>query len=347
MHTVHPTPEQVAELQHIRFRHPCPAVQRRAEVILLAAHRFRYTAIAEALGVHPNSVTAFIVMYNEGGLERLERWRESDPDVELGDFDRQTRDYWDQNPPRSVKEATAHLERVTGIRRGLTAVRGYLKRLGFKYRKAGGVPGKADLERQERFVHDIVEPRMAEAKAGKRTVYFMDASHFVFGPFLGFLWCLARKFVQTPAGRQRYNVLGAVDVIGGGLLTVTNTAYVNALSVCELLSKMAAAHVGQPVTVFLDNARYQHCALVIEKARELGIELAFLPPYSPNLNLIERFWKHLKKTSLSNQVFDNFDEFRSAIDAGMEKAFTLHAAEMRQLLNPKFQMFKKSQFQAA
>jgi transposase len=303
--------------------------------------------IAEVLDLHPNSVTGFIVMFNEGGLERLERWREGDPDGELGDFDRRTRDYWDKNPPRSVKEAAAHLEKVTGIRRGLTTIRGYVKRLGFKYLKTGGIPGKADVERQERFVHDVIDPRMAEAQAGKRTVYFMDASHFVFGAFLSFCWCLARKFIKTPSGRQRYNVLGAVDVIGGRLLTVTNTAYVNALTVCELLEKMAVAHVGQAVTVFLDNARYQHCALVMEKARELGIELAFLPPYSPNLNLIERFWKHLKKTSLSNQVFAGFAEFRGAIDAGMTEAFTLHAPEMRQLLNPKFQMFKKSQFQAA
>jgi transposase len=222
-----------------------------------------------------------------------------------------------------------------------------MRRLGFKFRKAGGVPGKADLERQERFVNDIIEPRMAEAKAGKRAVYFMDASHFVFGPFLAFCWCLARKFIKTPAGRQRYNVLGAVDVIGGRLLAVTNTAYVNAATVCELLAKMAAAHVGQSVTVFLDNARYQHCALVMGTARELGIELAFLPPYSPNLNLIERFWKHLKKTRLSNQVFDGFVEFRGAIDIGMAEAFTLHASEMRRLLNPKFQVFDKSQFHAA
>jgi len=188
---------------------------------------------------------------------------------------------------------------------------------------------------------------MAEARRGERAVYFLDAAHFVFGPFLACLWCLARKFIPTPAGRQRYNVLGAVDVIGGRLLTVTNTAYVNALTVCEMLAKMAAEHVGKPVTVFLDNARYQHCALVMETARELGIDLAFLPSYSPNLNLIERFWKHLKKTSLSNRVFSDFGGFRDAIDAGMSEAFTIRASEMKTLLNPKFQILEKSQFQAA
>ena len=331
----------------MRFRHPCPAVQRRAETILLAAGRIPYGTIAAVLAIHPNSVTDFVVMFNEGGVERLGRWREGDAGRELDDFDRQTREHWDQNPPVSVKEAAAHLEQITGVRRGLTAVRGYLKRLGFKYRKTGGVPGKAVPEAQERFVRSVIDPRMAEARKGERVVYFMDAAHFVFGPFLAFLWCLARKFIRTPAGRQRFNVLGAVDVIGGRLLTVTNTAYVNALSVCELLAKMAAAHADRSVTVILDNARYQRCALVMDTARELGIELMFLPPYSPNLNLIERFWKYLKKTSLSNRMFGDFGAFCGAVESGMSEAFTLHAADMQKLLNPKFQLFEKSQFQAA
>lgn len=350
MHTVQPSPEQVTELQYMRFRHPCPAVQRRVETILLAASGLPHMLIASILGIHPNSVTAFVSMYNEGGLERLERWREGDVDTELDDFDRRMREHWDKTPPASVKEAAAHLEEVTGIRRGLTAVRDYVKRLGFKYRKTGGVPAKADPEVQERFVREVIDPCMAEARQGGRIVYFMDAAHFVFGPFLGFLWCLARKFIRTPAGRQRFNVLGAVDVIGYSLLTVTNTTYINALSVCEMLEKMAAANtanVGKAITVFLDNARYQHCALVMDKARELGIELMFLPTYSPNLNLIERFWKYLKKARLSNRALSDFTEFRGTIETGMLEAFTLHAPEMRTLLNPKFQMFEKSQFQCA
>ena len=347
MHAVLPSPEQMTLLQDMRFRHPCPAVQRRAESVLLAAHGLPRKTIAEVLGIHPNSVTAFIAMYNTEGLERLERWREGDVDTELGDFDRRTREYWDANPPRSVKEAAVYLEKSTGVRRGLTAVRAYLKRLGFKFRKAGGVPRKADPEAQERFLRESIEPRMEEARKGERVVFFMDAAHFVFGAFLACMWCRTRKFIPTPAGRQRFNVLGVVDGVAGRLLTVTNTTYVNALTVCEMLAKMAAVHVGKPVTVFLDNASYQHCALVMAKARELEIELVFLPPYSPNLNLIERFWKHLKGTKLANQAFGSFAEFRGAIDAGMAEAFTLRAAEMRTLLNPKFQMFEKSQSQAA
>ena len=127
---------------------------------------------------------------------------------------------------------------------------------------------------------------MAEAKAGQRAVLFVDAVHVVFAPFLGFLWCFSRFFVKAPSGRSRFNVLGAINAISHELITVTNESYINAQSVCELLWKMYHANLGIPITLILDNARYQKCALVIDLAKSLNIELLYLPPYSPNLNLI-------------------------------------------------------------
>ncbi len=117
----------------------------------------------------------------------------------------------------------------------------------------------------------------------------MDAAHFVFGPFLGMLWCFQRLFVRAPSGRQRLNVLAALDAISHELVMVSNLSTVNAEVVCCLLGKLAAAST-LPITVVLDNARYQRCLLVQQTACDLGIELLFLPPYSPNLNLIERPW---------------------------------------------------------
>jgi transposase len=114
-----------------------------------------------------------------------------------------------------------------------------------------------------------------------------------------------------------------------------------------MLMKMAAANVGKQVTVFLDNARYQHCSLVMDKAKELGIELAFLPPYSPNLNLIERFWKYVEKTSLTNRAFSDFAQFRAAIDICIEDAFKKHPEELKTLLATKFQIIEFSQSRAA
>jgi hypothetical protein len=85
-----------------------------------------------------------------------------------------------------------------------------------------------------------LEPRLKEAKAGQRVVYFMDAAHFVFAPFLGYLWSFSRLFVRAPAGRKRFNVLGALNAITHEVLTVTNDTYINAQSVCDLLR-----HIGK------------------------------------------------------------------------------------------------------
>src|SRR5262245_61044017 len=67
-----------------------------------------------------------------------------------------------------------------------------------------------------------------------------DAAHFVFGAFLGYLWCFARCWIKAPSGRQRFNVLGALHAITYEVITVTNLTYLNAESVCQLLGKLAA-----------------------------------------------------------------------------------------------------------
>jgi hypothetical protein len=128
-------------------------------------------------------------------------------------------------------------------------------------------------------------PRLADAHAGKRAVFFVDAAHVVFGAFLGYLWCCARCWIKAPSGRQRFNVLGALNAITYEVITVTNLTSIHAESVCQLLRKLAALGLQVPITLVLDNARYQRCALVPSVADALGIELLYLPPYSPNLNL--------------------------------------------------------------
>jgi DDE superfamily endonuclease len=81
--------------------------------------------------------------------------------------------------------------------------------------------------------------------------------------------------VRAPSGRQRFNVLAALHAISHQLLTVTNDSYINATSVCELLEKIAALGLSTPITLVMDNARYQRCRLVLERAKQLGIELLF------------------------------------------------------------------------
>jgi len=181
---------------------------------------------------------------------------------------------------------------------------------------------------------------LEQAKAGARRVYFVDAAHFVQSAFLGWLWCFARVFVRSSSGRQRFNVLGALCATTHRLTTICNTGYINSESVCELLRKLAALPEATPITVVLDNARYQRCKLVEATAQALGIELLFLPTYSPNLNLIERLWKFTKKKVLYSKYYATFADFQQAISSLLDNAHETHRAELDSLLTLKFQTFE-------
>jgi transposase len=170
-------------------------------------------------------------------------------------------------------------------------------------------------------------------------VLFVDAAHFVFGPFLGYVWAAIRLFLPAPAGRQRYNVLGALNAVTHELTRVVNCTVINAEAVCELLRLIARRTAG-PVTVVLDNAKYQRCRLVQELARGLGIELLSLPPYSPNLNLIERLWRFVKKECLAARCRADVAEFRAAIGGCLDELPTRYRAAMRSLLTLEFQTFE-------
>ena len=171
-------------------------------------------------------------------------------------------------------------------------------------------------------------------------LYFVDASHFVLASFVGWLWCFVRMHVRAASGRQRYNVLGALNAVTHEVVTEINTTYINALSVCALLRKIAG-RVGTasaaPVTLVMDNARYQRCVLVQNLARELGIELLFLPSYSPNLNLIERLWKFMKKEVLNSRHHQDFKKFQAAIDGCLAEMPTKHQEKLATLFTHNFQ----------
>lgn len=184
-------------------------------------------------------------------------------------------------------------------------------------------------------------PRVEEAQAAKRHLLFMDAAHFVLQPFLGYLWCFVRVFIQASSGRQRFNVLAVLDACTHQIITVTNDSSINAESVCALLSKLRHAFTdGLPITIVLDNARYQHCRHVIAHAAALEIELLFLPPYSPNLNLIERLWRFVRKTTLASEYFEAFPAFKAAIQDCLDHTQTKYKQDLQTLLVLKFQTFK-------
>ena len=218
--------------------------------------------------------------------------------------------------------------------------------MGLEFRKLGMIPAKADADEQAKFLDEELRPRLQQARRLRRVICFVDAAHFVHGAFLGYLWCFTRLLIRGPSGRKRFNVLGAIDAVTHELTTVCNDTVVNAETVCELLRTPAARYVGLPLTLVLDNARYQKCEVVRSLAAGLGIELLYLPSYSPNLNLIERLWKFVKKECLSCRYYEDFARFKEAIAECLDGVEGEHKSSIRSLLTLNFQTFEEPQLLA-
>ena len=163
----------------------------------------------------------------------------------------------------------------------------------------------------------------------------MDASHFVMGAFAGRVWSAVRMFVRTPSGRNRFNVLGALNYMSKKVETITNSTYITSTQVVELMEKLSKTYI-KPIFVVLDNAAYQCCYFVKEKAIELGINLVYLPTYSPNLNLIERVWKLVKSRVLSLAYYQTFSCFSKSIETCVNTLHENLMTEMTSLITPNF-----------
>jgi transposase len=320
-----------------------PAVAERLKFKLLAvrlhcggaAHAF----IAKSLRLSPNTLTNYLKAFQQGGLAALLEDRYYRPSSSLAPFWPCLRCSFAVAPVANAKLAVARIEALTGVRLSESQARRTMKRMGMKLRQAAPIPGKADKQLQFTFYQQEMIPRLQEAAQGKRKVFFLDAAHFVLGAFLGMIWCFSRVFVKTSPGRQRYNVLGAVDSHSKQLISIRTTENITAEIVQQLLDLIRTAYPEVAITLVLDNARYQHCVAVKAKAAALDIELLFLPAYSPNLNLIERVWKLVKKRCLTNKYYGCFARFRNAIDNCLDDLNGPSLPELHSLLTLNFQFF--------
>lgn len=338
--------EEISALHALYSNHPQPKVKQRALILILKSEDIPHHKIAKVAHVCENTVRSCFYAYSKNGIEGLKVLNFYQPESALKPFDSVVRAYFTETPPATISEACFEVERRTKVSLKNTQMRKYIKAMDIKYRKVNTVPAKADLEAQEKFHDEELQPRLQEACAKKRQVYFVDAAHFVQGAFLGFLWSFTRLFVRTPSGRQRFNVLGALNALTKELIMITNETYITSVQVCELLRKIAENSI-LPTTLVLDNARYQRCRIVMDLAKELGIELLFLPPYSPNLNLIERLWKLTKKECLYSKYYENFDLFCKAIQGFLATMHLTHQEKLSSLLTLKFQKFTEEQFRLA
>ncbi len=332
--------EVVKQLHYERRYHPHPKVRQRLEAVYLKAIGYQHQEIGRIVGISQKTLRGYLRMYQAGGIEALKALNFHRPKSALDEHREQLKAEFEIRPAKSINEAVQRIEKLTGIRRSPTQVDKFLKNLGLKRLKVGHIPAKADPDKQKAFLEEKLDPRLEEAKQGKRHVFFVDAAHFVMRPFLGFLWCFVRQFIQAPSGRQRFNILGALHATTLQVVIFTNDSYLNSYSVAKLMCQIAVEFADLPITLVMDNARYQRCRFVMDLATALGIELLFLPPYSPNLNLIERLWKFIKKKCLYSEYYETFTDFKQAIVDCIAETDGEYRQELASLLTLKFQTFE-------
>lgn len=330
-------------LLYERYHHPHPRVQRKMEALWLKSHGLPHHLIATLTAVSENTLRSYFQDYRHGGIEQLKQLGYRGQVCSLIKHRQSLEDHFTNHPPSTAKEAAVEIEQLTRIKRSPTQIRAFLHQIGMQRRMTGILPSKANPEQQADFKTTQLEPRLLEARTGTRAVFFVDASHFVFSAVMGMLWCFSRIWIKAASGRKRFNVLGALNAVTHDLITVTNDSYINAQTVCELLRKLAAFNLGVPITLVLDNARYQRCALVQDLALLLHIELLFLPPYSPNLNLIERYWKFVKKKVLYAKHYSSFDDYCAAIISTIAQSTTTDKPALDTLLTLNFQTLPNPQ----
>lgn len=348
LQAVHISDADADAAKYEMFHHPDPIVQKRMLCIRMKHLGFKHQDIADTIGCCRNTVGNYVELYEKSGFEGLKVLNYHKPKSKLDKHNAKVEASFREHPPRSVKEAAARIKKLVRIERSPGRIRQYLHRLGMKPRKTGQIPSKADPVKQRKYHDEVIQPLLSKAQKGECHVFFMDSVHFVLAAFVAIIWCFERKFVKTSPGRFRLNVIGAIHATTKELTALYNTTYITAETVVELLEKIAKAYAGRPIHIFLDNARYQHCQLVKDAAQRLGISLEFLPPYSPNLNLIERLWKFVKAEVLAATYFPDSKNFQDAIINFLNQ---LHKKKMKKELHTRlsfnFQLFDHAQNLAA
>jgi len=245
----------------------------------------------------------------------------------------------------SAKEVAAYVKVSFGVDYKPKGITSLLNHLGFVYKKPKLVPGKAEAAKQQEFLERYEVMRKSQ-KPGELTL-FMDGvhPHHNAKPAYGWIKKGVEKELKTNTGRRRLNLNGVwnPDTLEA-ILRSDDT--INAHSTIELFKEIEAQYQeAKVIRIVCDNARYYRSKMVSEYLKSSKIELMFLPPYSPNLNLIERLWRFMHKKLTYNKYYDKFKDFEEAV-LGFFKRLGSYRDELAVLMTENFRIVN-SQIQTA
>jgi len=285
--------------------------------VLLMLHQGHAAAtVAQALGVDVSSVYRYAQSYHLQGLSGYLRAEQPGywgllTSSQLAGLCREL----GQQLYTDCRAIADWLARTYGVRYSVSGLTDLLHRLGYSYKLTTAVPCQADAGVQTAFLADTLVPLLAQAAAGDAVVYFADAAHPTHNTRATHVWTETGKErpLLTVSGRERVNLNAALNAHCPTQVHLDETDCVNAQSTQRLYEKLLAAHPQGPVHVICDNARYyQNKALTAWLADKRLVQV-FLPPYSPNLNLIERLWKFLRQKIINTAFYRTKGQFKTAV----------------------------------
>ena len=317
------------KLEHIR------RYADRLRVILLLDEGKTYKSIADHLFLDEGTVGNYKKRYKLGGIEGLinddylgKKAMLTEQDLKVLSDDLQKRIFL------TTKSVIAHVRQKFGVRYSRGGITDLLHRLGFSFKKPKGVPGKADRAKQEEFLRQY---KKEKSRGG--LIYFGDATHPTFNTALNYGWIKkGENFeVKTNPGRHRININGAIEIKTMDVITRSYPT-INQYSICDFLNAIRAKNPGEKrITLFLDNASYHRAKRVRAFAKKLRIKILYLPPYSPNLNPIERLWKFMKKKALPNEYLEDFEDWKYEM-MSFFRGIRKYRSELETLITDNFQI---------
>ena len=285
----------------------------RIKAILLISDGFSYAQIEKILLLDERTLNRYKKIYQERGIDGLVANNYQGRQCKLSEEQiEQLKDELRSRLYQTAGSVCEYVEKTYGERYSTKGMVQLLHRMGFSYKKTSVIPGKMDPEKQEVFVKTY-QKRYKKLPEDEK-VYFLDGSHPTYNSHAGYAWIERGKQYGIPStdGRRRINLLGAYEPKTAETV-VREYATLNQESVIDIMRILRKHNGDKKLHIMLDNVKYQHTKAVKEVARELKIHLKYLPAYSPNLNLIERYWGYLKKHVLKNHYYETFDQFKDSI----------------------------------
>ena len=283
----------------------------RIKAVLLYDKGWSYVEIAETLLLSEGAIRTHISQYSAvrnlkprggGSREKLALWQSD-----------KLKEHLEENVYLYVKDIAFYIQSLWGITYTVAGLTQWLKRNGFSYKKPSLVPGKANAEKQKEWLAEY--EKLKTNLPADEAICFIDGVHPTHNVQLAYGWIKkgVSKEIRANSGRARINLAGAIDILSHKVV-IQEDKTLNAEATIRFFKRLEQAYPEKStVHVFCDNAGYYRNRLVTEHLETSKIDLHFLPPYSPNLNPIERLWKWMKEKAVYNAYYEEFDAFKAAI----------------------------------